>query len=124
LTVEEEQMDTRFAEYATRVGFNLTLMKNQITMLQAIVNNIAYEKINGRQRPIDGDWRFTYPSHACTASRKLEYMGIIDWEDPGKMKPTWVGYPWSLTTVGKTVWSLLVYARIAQKPVISVQKVA
>lgn len=92
-----------FAEYATRVSFNLTLSRNQAYVLCLI----ARQSI-GKKRDITG-----FPDCFVPGAKGLVERGIVTWTDPSSMKPKWSRFSYELTEAGKHVYALLQIAGVA-----------
>lgn len=96
-------LNKAFAEYATRVSFNLTLSRNQAYVLCLV----ARQSI-GKKRDITG-----FPDMFVPGVKGLQERGLLAWTDPSTMKPKWSRFPYELTDAGKHVYALLQMAGVA-----------
>ena len=92
-----------FAEYATRVSFNLTLSRNQSYVLCLI----ARESI-GTAKKVTG-----FADNFVMGARSLQEKGLVTHTDPTTIKPRYSRFPYELTEAGKHVYALLQMAGIA-----------
>ena len=117
-------MNTAFREYATRIGFNLSLSKNQIAALEAMSHQILFQRTFGRPAPCGEEGLSSYPSAMIVAGRKISAMGLVTYMDPTGMVPKWSRCPWGFTPAGEAVWVLLLEAGLVRKPVFNSKQVA
>lgn len=107
-----ETLDPRFADYVTRVAFNLTLSRGQITALAIIKSEIDQDARRRKARKPKKFLSLDNPpaprfSHFVPAVQGLERRGLVVWEDPSQMKPRWDHCPFKLTRAGELVYQLL-----------------
>lgn len=120
------RFDARFADYVTRVSFNLQLSKEMVTALAAIDHErrfnahhypMAHLNAAGSRDPINA-YRFPQQPAHVVGNKGLESRGLITWTDPGQMEPKWSDEPFKLTPAGEHVLALLKIAGlVVERPV-------
>lgn len=115
----------KFRDYATRVSFNLTLTRNQIATIRIIREQLQHtpaallaDDSVTIKKAVRADMQLPGPDHWIVGSRKLQDMGLVEWHDPGQMKPKWSEHVYRLTPAGEHVCQLLELAGLipAMKP--------
>lgn len=118
------RFDARFADYVSRISFNLTLSKEMVTSLAAIDHWRRFDAAHGHNTHMhtysDGldSLRFPHQSHHVVGHKGLESRGLIIWRDPGDMTPKWSEPTYIITPAGEHVLALLKIAGLViERPV-------
>lgn len=114
-------MNSNFREYATRIGFNVSLTRNQIDAFERVAFEIAHWKTLGKPSVLGDSTLPSFTSYFSVGMKKLCSMGLIVHHDPGEMNPPWSKCVWSMTSAGEALYALLVEAGLVRKPVFSVK---
>jgi hypothetical protein len=114
------RLDSRFAEYVTRVAFDLTLSRGQITTLAIVKAEQERDKRRmkaKRPKPFLDTSKEKFQPHYSSfvpGVHALIRKGLVKWDDPAEMKPRWDRYPYALTEAGECVFRLLEIAGLVR----------
>lgn len=121
------RFDAQFADYVTRVSFNLQLSKEMVTFMASVDHERRMDEVFGVNSSLESCARPNHPAYehrfprwggSTVGCRGCISRGLVHWDDPGAQEPKWSRPAFTLTEAGEHVLALLKIAGLVHERVI------